>query len=50
MQRDAVAFFAERFAQEAPQLAIVFDEEYLHESLSYGAPAGTGSVSSVRKL
>src|SRR5437588_542701 len=27
---DAVAFFAERFAQEAPQLAVIFDEENLH--------------------
>jgi len=26
----AVAFFAERLAQEAPQLAVVFDEEDLH--------------------
>src|SRR2546428_8268410 len=28
--RSAVAFLAERLAQEAPQLAIVFDEKNLH--------------------
>src|SRR5207244_13037927 len=47
---DAVALFAEGLAQEASQLAVVFDEEYLHESLNYGGPGGTGSVSSVRNL
>jgi len=28
--RHAVTFLAERFAQEAPQVAIIFDEEDLH--------------------
>src|SRR3989442_15766756 len=30
--RDAVAFFAERLGQKAPQIAIVFDEKDLHEA------------------